>query len=322
MKHQSWNDRWETLNWFRRALQLKGSVVQAIFPRTLLAAGFGLLISGLHELGWPVAIPVLVAFVPNIVLGLLLVFRTNTAYDRFWEGRKWWGTLINTVRNLARQIWVAIEEEGPADRHQKERSLRLLVAFAVAMKLHLRSQPPNQELEPLLTPAQLTSLKGMNNPPLEIALWIGDYLQYQYSQGKLNAYQLTNTQSLLNTMVDVLGASERILKTPIPLAYAIHLKQLLLLYCLSLPFQLVGSLGWLTGPVVGIFSFTLLGIEAIGLEIENPFGCDPNDLPLDDICQTMCRNINDLITISPLACRVRHTGSTPRVLETPVDQEK
>ncbi len=304
----------ETLRWFSRALQLRGSVLQAILPRTLLVALFGVLISGLHQLGWPVAIPVLVAFVPNIVLGLLLVFRTNTAYDRFWEGRKWWGSLINDVRNLARQIWVAVGEEDATDRQQKERTLRLLVAFAVAMKLHLRFQTPNAELERLLTPAQFASLKGMNNPPLEIALWIGDYLQYQYSQGKLNSYQLSATLALLDNMVNALGASERILKTPIPLAYAIHLKQLLLLYCLSLPFQLVDALGWLTGPVVGVFSFTLLGIEEIGLEIENPFGCDPNDLPLDDICNTMLRNIEDLITISPLACRLHYphlSAATP-----------
>lgn len=299
----------ETLRWFNRALQIRGSVVQSILPRTLIVALFGVLISGLDRLGWPVGIPVLVAFVPNIVLGLLLVFRTNTAYDRFWEGRKWWGSLINDVRNLARQIWVAIQEEGPEDRHQKERALRLLVAYAIAMKLHLRSHPLNPELERLLTPAQFISLKGMNNPPLEIALWIGDYLQYQYSQNKLNSYQLSATLALLDNMVNALGASERILKTPIPLAYAIHLKQLLLLYCLSLPFQLVDTIGWLTGPIVGVFSFTLLGIEEIGLEIENPFGCDPNDLPLDDICNTMLRNIEDLITISPLACRLRYSDS-------------
>lgn len=298
---------WETVTWFRHAFQFKGSVLGTIFPRTLIAALFGVLISGLHQLGVPVALPVLVAFVPNIVLGLLLVFRTNTAYDRFWEGRKWWGSLINDVRNLARQIWVAIREEGPDDKREKEQALRMLVAFAVSMKLHLRSQAPNHEVERLLKPKQFASLKGMNNPPLEIALWIGDYLQHQYAQNKLNSYQLNAAHALLNNMVNALGASERILKTPIPLAYAIHLKQLLFLYCFSLPFQLVDSIGWLTGPIVGLFSFTLLGIEAIGLEIENPFGCDPNDLPLDDICNTMLRNIEDLISISPLACQGRYS---------------
>jgi putative membrane protein len=99
----------------------------------------------------------------------------------------------------------------------------------------------------------------------------------------------------LNSMVDALGACERILMTPMPMAYALHLKQLLLLYCLSLPFQMVEGLGWMTGPIVGWLSFMLFGVEEIGIEIENPFGRDPNDLPLDNICNKMKHNIADLI---------------------------
>jgi putative membrane protein len=139
----------------------------------------------------------------------------------------------------------------------------------------------------------------MNNPPLEVAFWIGDYFQQQVNRRTLNDYQLITLQQLLNSMVDSLGSCERILKTPIPLAYAIHLKQLLLLYCLLLPFQLVGSLGWCTGLIVALVSFTLFGIEEIGIEIENPFGYDANDLPLDTICATMKRNVEDLITLTP-----------------------
>jgi putative membrane protein len=103
---------------------------------------------------------------------------------------------------------------------------------------------------------------------------------------------------LLNSLVEALTGCERILRTPIPLAYAIHLKQLLLIYCLSLPFQLVDDLHWWTAAVVALISFTLLGIEAIGIEIENPFGHDPNDLPLDEICTTMLTHLEDLIPLA------------------------
>ncbi len=175
----------------------------------------------------------------------------------------------------------------------------MLVAFCVATKLHLRQEPLNDELRALLPSHQFQKLKQMNHPPLEIAFWIGDYLQQQYERNLLNIHQLTAMHKLLDLMVDALGSCERILKTPMPLAYAIHLKQLLLLYCLSLPFQMVGSLGWWTGPIVSLISFTLFGIEEIGIEIENPFGHDPNDLPLDAICATMLRNIEDLITLTP-----------------------
>ena len=285
--------------WFKTALQFRGSVIPSILPRVLLCGGFGVFISLLHFLKLPVSLPILSSIVPSIVLGLLLVFRTNTAYERFWEGRKFWGSVVNNVRNLARQIWVAIEEKNQDDFIAKKTALRLLVAFAVAMKLHLRQESVNLELEPLMYPSQYEKLKSMNNPPIEVAFWIGDYLNKQYDRNCVDVYQLTAMNQLLDSLIDCLGGCERILRTPIPLAYAIHLKQLLLLYSLALPFQMVKDLGWGTGPVVALISFTLFGIEEIGLEIENPFGHDPNDLPLDNICATMQRNIEDLISLSP-----------------------
>jgi ion channel-forming bestrophin family protein len=285
--------------WFRDTLKIRGSVIPAVLPRTVICGLFGLLVSLLHQLGLPVSLPALASIIPNIVLGLMLVFRTNTAYERFWEGRKLWGSLVNATRNLARQIWVSVLEKDEGDRPAKETTLKLLVAFAVATKLHLRQEPVNQELKDLISPSRYFKLKAMNNPPLEVAFWIGDYLQQQHERDRLNIYQLTAMQQLLNVMVDNLGGCERILKTPIPMAYAIHLKQLLLIYCLTLPFQLISDLGWWTGLIVALISFTLFGIEAIGIEIENPFGRDANDLPLDAICETMLRNIEDLISLSP-----------------------
>lgn len=286
------------MHWFKTALQVKGSVIQAIHQRVLVCGLFGVFISILYYFKLPVSHPIMETVIPSIVLGLLLVFRTNTAYERFWEGRKYWGSLVNDVRNLSRQIWVAIIELEPQDRKHKIVALKLLVAFAVATKLHLRGEPINNDLAKLI-PTACSKLKNMNNPPLEVAFWIADYLQQQYSRDCLNAYQLTAMQNIVNRMVDTLGGCERILKTPMPLAYAIHLKQLLLIYCLLLPFQLVAQVNWWTGVIVALISFTFFGIEQIGVEIENPFGHDANDLPLDAICNTMLRNIEDLITLSP-----------------------
>jgi putative membrane protein len=140
-----------------------------------------------------------------------------------------------------------------------------------------------------------------------VAFWIGDYLQEQYELKCISNYQLTALHRLLDSMVDSLGSCERILKTPMPLAYSIHLKQLLLIYCLSLPFQMVNDFLWFTGPIVALISFTLFGIEEIGSEIENPFGYDANDLPLDSICATMLRNIEDLISLEPSVRDLRPT---------------
>lgn len=300
----SFRTLWKQRTWFKLALQLRGSVVPAVLPRTAICSGFAAIIALLHYMGHPVALSSSASILLNLVLGLLLVFRTNTAYERFWEGRRLWGTLINTVRNLARQIWATVLEKDPQDHTEKEATLYLLVAFSVATKLHLRQEAVNEELQPLLSPSQYAKLAQMNNPPLEVALWIEDYLQWQYHHKRVNVYQLTNMQQLLNGMVDCLGGCERILKTPIPLAYAIHLKQLLLIYCLILPFQFVTDLNWWSVPIVAVVSFALFGIEEIGIEIENPFGRDSNDLKLDAFCETMKRNIEDLMTVEPISSKL------------------
>jgi ion channel-forming bestrophin family protein len=288
------------LSWFRTAFKLKGSVIPAVMSKVLLCSGFGVVISLLADWKWVEGWPTLGNVVPSIVLGLLLVFRTNTAYERFWEGRKAWGTLVNTIRNLTRRIWVFVEETNPSDRVHKAEAIRLIVGFAIAMKLHLRQEALGQELLDWIGDRQ-TVIQEVPNPPLTIAFWLEDYLQQQYQQRRVDLYQITTMNTLLDTMVDTLGACERILKTPMPMAYAIHLKQLLLIYCLLLPLQMVGEIGYWTGPIVGLVSFTLFGIEEIGLEIENPFGRDDNDLPLDEICRTMGQNVEHLMLLQPTA---------------------
>lgn len=122
-------------NWFKLLFRVRGSVIPSVLPRVLLSAIFALGIVLLHRRGWSVSFPLLGSLVPSLVLGLLLVFRTNTSYERFWEGRKLWGNVVNLTRNLARQMWVAIETPQPADLGAKIEAVRLLPAFAVAMKL-------------------------------------------------------------------------------------------------------------------------------------------------------------------------------------------
>lgn len=292
----------ERRRWFRVGFNRKGSIVPAVLSRVILCGTFGFLVSSiqsLQNLGISVALPVWGGAIPNLVIGLLLILRTDMALERFREGRKSWGALVNTVRNLARQILVAVRENEPIDRHKKNEALRLLVAFAVASKLHLREEPVNSELEPLLSPERYLKLQSKDNPPLQIALWIGDYLQQQHDRKYLTSYQLASLHKLLDTLVNSFGGSERIIKTPVPLVYAIHLKGLLLIYCLLLPLQVVTAFGWYTAPIVALISFALFGIDEIGSELEDPFGYEANDLPLDDNCTMLLRNIEELSMLEP-----------------------
>ncbi len=167
------------------------------------------------------------------------------------------------------------------------------------MKLHLRSELLDDQLASLMSEFQYFKLKQTNHPPLQIAFWIRDYLQFQHDRNCLNIYQLTALHKLLDSLIDILGGCERILKTPLPLIYAIKLRQLVVIYCLILPLEIVKNLTWWTGIVIAFVSFTLLSIEQIGSEIEEPFGHDPNDLPLNSICNTILRNVEELIMLAP-----------------------
>lgn len=293
--------------WFSTLIRLPDSVIPHIWKRVALCGFVGFIVAWGYNQGasW-LAQPGVNNIVPSLVLGLLLVFRTNTAYDRFWEGRKSWGRIVNASRNLIRQILVAVQTQSPQEQDQQCQIIRLVAGFAIATKQHLRVEPLLQfEFDGILSDHQLQVLMGVNHPALEIAVWIDDYLQQQRKQGNLDPFQINSLMGLLSELVDALGACERILKTPVPLAYSIHLKQLLLLYCLTLPFTTVATLGWLTGVVTALVSFTMLGIEAIALDIENPFGRDRHDLPLEAICATIRRNMEDLIELGP-ACGRRN----------------
>jgi ion channel-forming bestrophin family protein len=295
-----------TLNWFAQAFRLKGSVALTVLPRSLLFGVFGLLVSLLHYFYPLLSLKVLgdltTNVVFNLVLGLLLVFRTNSAYDRYWEGRKAWGQIVFNIRNLAREIKFGIAAP-PAEEAEKQVALRLLTMFALATKQHLRQEPVLPEVSDLVAETPHLALEGSHNCPLEIALWLGDYLQRQFQQNHLDSVRLVASNAMLSNMVEGLTSCERILRTPIPVAYAIYLKRLILIYCVGLPFHLVNDIGWLTGISMMIVSFILFGVDQIGDDIENPFGHDANDLPLDSICDTVKTSVDQVVEFMPVGDR-------------------
>ncbi|KAI9331067.1 Bestrophin, RFP-TM, chloride channel-domain-containing protein [Obelidium mucronatum] len=223
-------------------------------------------------------------------VSLLLAFRVNTAYDRFWEGRKVWSTLHLNIRQTARLICVYCKPKNDSEDDRRETALKLLIGFASAVKHELRNENGSRysDLGPYLP-------NGLINPKshLKGSLQILAALQAYVGDKTTVLFPLTSAVNALN---DCVSTFERIRYTPVPAAYTIHLHQALVVYMIGFPFQLVPSaLGWFTIPVVAIISFVVLGVEITAQDIENPFGYDPNDLPQDIYCDTIVKEITELL---------------------------
>ena len=290
-------------SWLEIAFQLDGSVVKTILPRILFFSSFAALVclskSWQNKPEFFIHIGDLTSnVVYNLVLGLLLVFRTNTSYERFWDGRKSLGMLVVNIRNLSRFIRLSIPEKDAEDRAKKAAILKLLVAFAVATKLQLRGEAANDELKALLNETQAVEIESAKRLTLQIALWIGEYFQQQLKLGRIDSSQRVEMNDLLNKMVEGLSSCERIAKTPLPVAYRIYLKRLILIYCLGLPFNLIQKMHWWAIPVTAIVSFILLGLEEVGKELENPFLYGVNDLPVNALCQNIATDVESIASFA------------------------
>jgi len=367
-------------------LHMRGSVIITIVPVVFFSAIVSSIVTVLYMFcDKDIRLPDSIIGSVAVVVGLLLAFRTNNAYDRYYEGRKLFGGLCTQIRNISRLTWVDIKENNSQDRKEKQTIIKMLLAFAVSVKHHLRlefgtewfdledllpngfqlasfdgnagqentdlgggssedhrddpNHPDNVDLPPSQAPtivvhsndrhhhglphtkATIRSLAGswsqnsiyFNNKklddncevdasmslPLEIVFYLGAYYDRQVMDEKIPGPAYGAISGSLNTLIDILGSLERIGNTPIPFAYRIHLKQAVTIYVWVLPFTLVDKLGWLTIPIVTLIAFILFGVEAIGSEIENPFGYDRNDLPLDEYCKDLEAEINYLQKFLP-----------------------
>jgi len=235
----------------------------------------------------------------GFVLGVFLGFRTNTSYDRFWEGRRLWGQLVNESRTFARQAHVFLsnrepESATPADNgtqhslvERQQQLVRRTVAFVHALRMHLRDGIDWAELGRHLPPAEIEALKAHRNVPIAILQTTGLQLRDAAHAGLLHAYHLPVLDQTLTAMTNIQGGCERIKQTPIPHSYTVLIHSIVALYCFGLPFGLVDTLHNWTPAVVLIVAYAFLGLDAVGDEIEDPFGSDVNDLPL----RALSRNI-------------------------------
>jgi len=221
----------------------------------------------------------------TFVISMLLVFRTNSAYDRWWEGRKLWGSLVNHSRNLAIKIDAYVHEE-----HDRKYLATLLAVFPYALKNHLRGVYKPEELKPV--DAMLNTQKHI---PSQIAAAIFQRLQLLQLQGTIRPESMLVLNPEFQGLMDVCGGCERIKTTPIPFSYSVFIKKFIFIFVMTLPFGYVFMLGYWVIPVVTFIFYVLASLELIAEEIENPFGFDANDLPLEKISETISSNVHGLL---------------------------
>jgi putative membrane protein len=227
----------------------------------------------------------------GIVLGLFLVFRTNSAYDRWWEGRRLWGGLVNSTRNCALKVNSYIAD--PAERRW---FAMMIPNFVIATKEQLRKGVHMQELE---FPDEISAkeVEASKHRPNIIASLMFRRISDWYAKGRITGEQLINLDKEIKDFIDLMGACERIKSTPIPYSYSMYIKKFIFIYVATLPFAFVTLSGYMTIPIVMVIAYVILSVELIAEEIEDPFGRDVNDLPTDQLCIKIRDNVREIFSI-------------------------
>lgn len=224
----------------------------------------------------------------GILLGLFLVLRTNTAYDRWWEGRKLWGQLVNDCRNLSLKLHTMVTKE------EDREFFRLMIPNNVfAMKEHLRDSIRIGEMD-FNSEEQKNRVIQSKHRPNAINKMLYERVNNLKKAGDIDANDFFLLDKELKGFTDIIGACERIKSTPIPHSYSMFIKKFVFFYISSLPFALVWQFGYWTVPIITIMFYFLFSIELIAEEIEDPFGMDVNDLPLDDLSVKIRNNVQEI----------------------------
>ena len=270
----------------------KSDTFRQLFPMMVFIGLYSYAIGYLEMEYWQLSEK---SFVKNItimhgmlgfVISLLLVFRTNTAYDRWWEGRKLWGELVNNSRNFALKLSVILKEE-----HDRNYFRKLIPSYASVLQKHLA----NDDTAKVLFEGLVLEIDQHKHKPNQVAKMLYQKIQDLYEQGKISGDQLLILNQELISFTNVCGACERIKNTPIPYSYSAFIKKFIFFYIMTLPFGYVFSLGYYVIPVVVFIFYVLASLELIAEEIEDPFGYDANDLPTEKIAANIKKHVEEIL---------------------------
>ena len=280
------------------ALMWRGSVTPRILLSLLLMTFYPLLIVILDQYWRPLPQLDVTPFeYTGVVLGLVLVFRTNAGHERWWEARKLWGGIVNQSRNIVIEA-LNYGEPYSSDNDSSWRNelVKWTVAFSSAARESLRNGKNFDNLIEILTERELDELKSAVHMPLFVANKIASLIQKARTNHYIDGFTFMRLEEQRSFLVDYIGACERILKTPMPLVYAIKARRFILIFLLLLPFSLLGKLGFEAVFIFFMVAYPLLSLDRIGIELQNPFDTrNLSHLPLNTICDTIKLNCVELL---------------------------
>ncbi|MBP9933069.1 MAG: hypothetical protein KBF25_05200 [Chitinophagaceae bacterium] len=287
-------------DWFTFIFRIhKGDTVRKLFPLMIGIGLYSALIVVIEKEYFKLPDSSYIRNIPTLhtvlgaIISLLLVFRTNSAYDRWWEGRKQWGELTNNSRNLAIKLHAILGQN-----HQEVRDFfkRVIPAYAFALRNHLLSTKPDREMfEDELQEQFDLKIDDRIHIPNQIADMMMRKITHLYQEGIISDAQLIILNEELRAFSNICGACERIKNTPIPFSYSVFIKKFIFGYVMTLPFGYMFTLGYLSIPIIVFIFYVLASLELIAEEIEDPFGGDTNDLPTDTMSRNIHNNVEEIL---------------------------
>lgn len=286
---------YDRYSWWTNTFSWYGTALSRAKSRVLLFTTYSLLVQCFYQIGsargW-VSDDLFLGMDPSghavlgSLIGFLIVFRMNCSNDRYWEGRSHWGAIINASRNLVR-IGAAYTPSGPE-------LASLVTAYVICVRRTLQGNRDTVEADQYLSAEQCQQVQQFGNTPTGVSALISGWIHRHYRSGDIDTEQVRLLEDQMCHLVDAQGGCEKILKTPLPFAYVAMIKQLLVVYLLTLPIVLCARSSWWSPVLMAIISLGLLGMEEASVEIEDPFGVDENCLDMPSYTQTIARDTSQL----------------------------
>ncbi len=295
----------EHTSWMRLLFSIRGSSLAHTWKRMVFVFAVSIFATAYYEYTEINHIP-LYSLTPlpftliGLAVSIFLGFRNNESYDRFWEGRQLWGRMVNVCRSYARQVLTLAN--APADdpeataacgRFQRDMIFRT-IAYQHAFRCQLRGDDPFPNIARFVEENEILPYRRHQNVAVAMLQAMGERLRWAWQQGWIHDFHLPVLEASLTEMTSVQGGCERIKSTPIPYAYTVLIHRIVGFYCLTLPFGIVAEVREMTPLVTLLIAHAFLGLDAIGDEIEEPFGKHANDLPLDSITRTIEINLLEI----------------------------